>query len=152
MKGNFLKNYNYLLTSGNLLQFESKMTFHFFVRFAKRLCLDYCFTDWLVTTLRLGRNLIDNNYLKSDYLSTLNNKTFIDDKDFIMFLLLLEFAAHSDFYVDFLSYPQVTFTLQDFLKHLNPDCGSTNSYQTKKILNFLNSFKSNFFVTYFTHK
>ena len=52
MKGNLKKKYQSLFLSNAFVQFEKGMSSHYPLRVGKRLCLGYCFTDWLVNSLR----------------------------------------------------------------------------------------------------
>lgn len=152
MKGNFLKKYQSLFLSNAFVQFEQGMCSHYLLRFGKRLCLDYCFTDWLVNSLRPGKEYTFKNCIKSDYLLVTGTDSIHPDKNFILFLVLLQFTRHSKFDIDLLGstrYRNVKFSLQSFSKYVNPKIRSTNYYQLKKLRLFLTSVQSNLFVSYF---
>ena len=61
LEGN-LKKYQYLLFSNIIVQFEIKMSSNYLLRFSKGLCLNYCFTDWLVNNLLLKNALSPTTY------------------------------------------------------------------------------------------
>jgi len=154
MKGNFLKKYQSLFLSNAFVQFEHDMCSHYLLRFGKRLCLDYCFTDWLVNSLRPGQEYTFKNSIKSDYLLVTSTESIHLDKNFILFLMLLQFAGRSKFDTGLLGstrYRNVKFSLQNFSKYVNPKIRPTNYYQVKKLLLFLTSVQSNLFVSYFAH-
>ena len=115
------------------------MSSHYPLRFGKRLCLGYCFTDWLVNSLRPSRKYTFKSCIKSDYLLVTSGNSIHLDKNFILFLLLLQFTAHSEFNIDFLGsthYGNVNFNLQSFLSYANPKIRSTNYYQMKNCFYF----------------
>jgi len=57
MKGKVLQQYHLLLVENRLEEFETKLSSHFLLSFAKLLPLDYSYLDWLVLKLRPIRKL-----------------------------------------------------------------------------------------------
>jgi hypothetical protein len=152
MKSNFKKKYQSLFLSNAFVQFEYDMFSHYLLRFGKRSCLGYCFTDWLVNSLRPSRKYTFKNYINSDYLLVTRTDSIHLDKNFILFLMLLRFTRHSKFDIDFLNstrYRNVKFSLQSFSKYVDPKIRSTNYYQVEKLRLFLTSVRSNSSVSYF---
>lgn len=119
-------------------EFEQKLSFQFFVSFAKLLSLQFSYLDWLVHKLRLIRKQtffqsdLNYDYIRSDIL--------MDTRNFVMLLQFLTYAQHLNFEIECLGgipYRQVTFKVRDFLEFQNPTVKSTNHYQLEKIKKFL---------------
>ena len=152
MKGKLLKIYHLLLVENHFLEFEQKLSSHFFVYFGKLLPLQYSYLDWLVVKLRpIQKRLNYIDSFNSDYIkSEIQN----EPKNFITLLQFLNYAQSLDYEnknIENVSYRVVTFRLQDFLIFQN---NTQNRYQLKKLKDFfqdlqngilLNSFSDSYF-------
>ena len=110
------------------------MSLHFLLRFGRRLCLEYYFTDWLVASLRYGKKTTVKDYIRSDYLVASGTNSFDENKAFVLLLMLLQFTSQLDYKIDLLgstSYRRITFSLQTFSKYVEPACKPTNHYRLK---------------------
>jgi hypothetical protein len=151
MKGKFIQDFHLLLLSNSLEKFEQKLSSHFLLYFSKLLPLHFSYLDWLVIKMRpIRKQLIPAFGLNSDYI---NPKLSVSTQTFVMLLQFLNFAQDLDFEIDYLggvSYRQVVFKLQDFLKFQNPLVKSNNHYQLEKIKEFFHHLQSGAFLTSFT--
>ena len=144
MKGKFIKTYHTLLIQNHLEKLERQLSAHFLTYFGKALPLHYSYTDWLVIELRPFRQQFVSQALNSDYMKPKSLQLVADQKTLVTLLQFLKYIRDLDFTTDFLGstpYRQVSFRLQDFLKYQNPKTKSTNYYQLKKTLIFLQNFQ-----------
>jgi predicted HicB family RNase H-like nuclease len=154
MKGKFLQKYHLFLVSNNLEEFEDKLALHFLYNFGKILPLHYYYLDWLVIRLRpIRKQPIFQSGLNLHYLETNSLQLFNNPKKFISLLQFLVYAQNLDYEIGSLgstSYRLVTFRVQDFLKVQKPNIKSTNYYQLKKLIEFLDELQRNSLIKFFT--
>lgn len=140
MRGKFIRNYQRLLVSNCLEEFNTSLSYSFFSRFDKLLPLSHSQLDWLVLKVLKLRPFRKHNFsstaLKSHYIRKIESQTSLDRKKFFTLLQFLVYAQTLDYEMDSLKssrYRLVRFRVQDFLRYT----GETyNYYQLKKFLEF----------------
>ena len=157
MKGRFIQNYSKYFTNNDLETLESQLSKHFLSYFAKKLALNSVFVDWLVVKLRIMRQVqISTPYLNSHYICPSNDfQTIQGRRNFFNLLQFLVFIQGLDYTPDQLgstSYRLCVFHVKDLLKHMDPNVASTNHYQLKKILLFLDELQKNSIIKSFSDK
>lgn len=137
MKGKFIQDYHLLLVKNHFVEFEHKLSSHFFIYFGKLLPLQHVFLDWLVVILRPNHKI--NKFqlgLNSDYIKS---KLEYNPNILVQFIQFLNYAQNLDYTLtdwDGVSYRKVTFIVRNFINFTNPSISSTNRYQLKKTKDF----------------
>lgn len=151
MRGKFIRNYQRLLVSNCLEEFETSLSYSFFSRFGKLLPLSHSQLDWLVLKLRpFRKQKFSSTALKSHYIRKIDYQTSLDRKKFFTLLQFLVYVQTLDYEVDSLKstrYRLVRFRVQDFLRYT----GETyNYYQLKKLLDFFDELQINSLIKFFS--
>jgi len=95
MKGRFIREYHSLLVSGNLKEFETKLSKSFLNNFGNKLPLRYSYLDWLAFRLRLIRNQkLFSSGLKLHYIQPMDYLSVKDRQQFFTFLQFLVYAQN----------------------------------------------------------
>ena len=119
-------------------EFESMVSKKYFNRLKKSLCLQTCFTHWLLDSLRLNvikpKTHLVSSYLKNYFLTQTNSEElqFYRLLQFISFVRSYSELGKKEILNDQL-YITVQFQLVDFMKTLEVNI---NSYQRKQFLQF----------------
>ena len=128
MRGKFIRNYQRLLVSNCLEEFESSLSYSFLSKFGKLLPLSHSQLDWLVLKLRpFRKQKFSSTALKSHYIRKIDYQTSLDRKNFFTLLQFLVYAQTLDYEIDSLKstrYRLVRFRVQDFLRYT----GETYNY------------------------
>jgi len=156
MKGKPLREYFVLLMEDNFEEFEQKLSLHFIVSFGKLFSLNSVYLDWLAIKLRPIRQYkIPKSYFNSHYIGFNNFNSFENRQGFFNLLQFLVYVNDLDYtmgHLDSTTYRLVVFKVQDFLKYQNPTVKSTNYYQLKKVLNFIQELQKNSIIQSFSDR
>lgn len=95
MKKDALKSIQSIFFSNSFLEFEDKVTRHFYRRYKNSVVLhNYC-TDWLLDKLRkLQKRQNGDNYLLTGYLSNIELRSFAERERFFHFIQFLSFIKN----------------------------------------------------------
>jgi hypothetical protein len=151
MKGKFIRNYQELLVSNRLEEFENSLSFSFFSKFGKLLPLSHSQLDWLVFKLRpLRKQKFSSTALKSHYIRKMDSHKSLDRKNFFTLLRFLVYAQTLDYEIDSLKstrYRLVRLRVKDFLKYTGE---TLNYYQLRKLVTFFDELQTNSLIKFFS--
>jgi hypothetical protein len=146
-KSKKLKHFYTLLKSSQLDQFEKLLICKVYKHFGKILPLQYCYTDWLIATLRpLATKAfqlnVDQSGIKTDYIKP----TLVGDPmDLVRFIRFLKFTRNLDYQTEILDDGKVifrvfTFEISSFLAN---EATNQNRYQIAKLKTFFKGLHKN---------
>lgn len=123
MKKDTLKSIQSIFFSNSFLEFEDKVTRHFYQRYKNLVVLhNYC-TDWLLDKLRkLQKRQNGDNSLLTGYLSNIELRSFAERERFFHFIQFLSFiknCKHSK--LKGREVYQIVFPIIDFLRFIGKD-------------------------------
>jgi hypothetical protein len=142
MKKYALKSIQSIFFSNSFLEFEDKVTRHFYQRYKNSVVLDNYCTDWLLDKLRkLQKRQNGDNYLLTGYLSNIELRSFAERERFFHFIQFLSFIKNCkrsklkgrEVY-------QIVFPIIDFLRFIGRD--EKSHYQRTKMLKVIRSFQT----------
>lgn len=154
IKGQAIKLYQTIIKN-DLAFFEHQLTIHFLTYFGKNLDLTFCHTDWLAVHLRRLKQenfVLKAGSLKVDYIK---DESFEHPNDFDQFCIFLQFILYLEnlnYIKDSLgdtTYRLFQFRVADFMKYIKR---SYNTYQLKKLIQFLESIQSNSSIKFFSNQ
>ena len=142
MKKDTLKSIQSIFFSNSLIDFEDRVTRHFYRRYKNSLVLHSYYTDWLLGKLRkLQKRQNGDNYLLTSYLSNIELRSFAEKERFFHFIQFLSFIQNckGSKLKDREVY-QIVFPVIDFLRFIGKD--EKSHYQRTKILKVIQSFQT----------
>ena len=142
MKKDVLKSIQSIFFSNSLIEFEEKVTRHFYRRYKNSVVLSSYYTDWLLDKLRkFQKRKNGDNALLTGYLSKIELGSFAEKERFFHFIQFLSFIQNfkSSKLKDREVY-QIVFPVIDFLRFIGGD--DKSHYQRTKILKVLQSFQT----------